>query len=73
MVPHLDAVLDILERYHPVPHLMRALPWGEEVLEDLHHAVAEFGVEALEDQMGVGFRDGAAGGIGDVGSEDDVV
>lgn len=43
------------------------------MFQNLHHTLAELGTEPLEDQMRIGFRDGATGGVGDVGSEDDVV
>ena len=43
------------------------------MLQDLDHALAEGGCETLEDEVRVGLRDGAAGGVGNVVTEDDVV
>lgn len=73
VVPHLDAVLDILERDNPVPDPVRAVPGREDVLQNLDDAFAEFGLEAFEDEVWVGFGNGAAGGVGNVGAQDDVV
>ena len=43
------------------------------MLQNLDHALAELCREPFEDEVGVGFRDCAARGIGDVVAEDDVV
>lgn len=43
------------------------------MLQNLHHTLAEFGPEPFKDQVRVGLGDCAARGVGDIGSEDDVV
>lgn len=75
-MPHLDAVLYVLERDYPATEFFRrsrALVWWEQVLQDLDDAFSEFGVEVVEDEVRVAFADCAAGGIGDVVAERDVV
>lgn len=76
MMADLDAILDVLERHHAAADLgvgRGRLARGEHVLEDLHDALAERGGEVLEDQMRVGFRDGAARRAGEVVAEQHVV
>ena len=76
MVSHLDAVLDIFERHHTAPDLVvgrDGFAGRKEVLQDLAHPPAEPRSKSFEDQMRVGFGNGAAGAVGDVVAEDDVV
>lgn len=72
MVPHLNTILPVHERHHAVAQLLarrrrghRLARW-EQVLEDLHHPLAQWGREVLEDQVRVRFADGAACGGGQV-------
>lgn len=73
MVSQLNTVFHILERYHPIPKLMRPVSWWEDMLEYLHNALADLSPETLEDDVGIGFGHSAARGVGEVGSENDVV
>lgn len=43
------------------------------MLEYLHNALADLSPETLEDDVGIGFGHSAARGVGEVGSENDVV
>lgn len=76
VVPHLDAVLDVLERHHAAAQLgarRDGFPGGEDVFEDLHDAFPERGAESFEDEVRVGFGYRAAGGCGEVVTEEHVV
>ena len=67
-MPHFNRILDVLKRDHAAPYLLVVFPRREEVLEDCDDAVAELGREAFEDEVWVGFGDGAAGAVGNVGA-----
>ena len=79
VMPHLDAILDVLERHHAIAHLGAAaaardrLARGEDVLEDLHDAGSQGRAESFEDEVRVGFGDGAARRGGQVVPQQDVV
>lgn len=74
VMPHLDTVLNVFESHHSAAQLgCDALAWGEEMLENLDHSLAEWGGETVEDEVGVRFGDGAAGCVGNVVTEEYVV
>lgn len=60
---NLDTILYIFERDDSIAELRArggGFAWGEKVFEDLNDAGAERGGESFEDEMRVGFRDGAS-------------
>lgn len=73
VVPDLDAVLDVLERDDPAAQPGRAVARREEVLQDLDDALAQRRREAVEDEVRVRLADGAAGRVGHVVAQHDVV
>ena len=76
MVSYFDAVLDILEGHNPAAHLLvgrgRLSRW-EEVLHNLHHSLAKWGIEVLEYQVRIGLADCAFARIREIVSKKNVV
>ena len=72
MVPDLDRILNVLERDNAVADFGGGFAGREQVFQDLYAAFSELCAEAFEDEVGVGFGDCAARGVGDVGAEDDI-
>lgn len=72
MVAHLDAVLLVDEADNAVSDLAR-LTGREHMLKNLDDTETQLGLEALENQVRVALRDGTAGRVRDVGSEDNIV
>lgn len=73
MMAYLNAIFDILERDDSVPDLLREFPRWEDMLEDLHNTLAEWGVEIVKNEVWIGFGDCAASSVWDVGAKYNVV
>lgn len=76
VMSHFNAVGQILKRHDTATDFLtgsRGFAWGEQMLKDLHYTFAERGVEVVEYEVRVRFRDSAAGGRWQVMTEENVM
>lgn len=76
VMPHFDAVGQVLKRHDPATDFLirgRSFARGKQMLQDLHHTFAQRGVEVVEYEMRIGFRDCSARRRGQVVAEENVV
>lgn len=73
VMPDLDTIFDILECHHSTPDFPLSLAWRKKMLQDLDDTLAEFSLEAVEDEMRITLGHSPARRPRDIMPENDVV